>query len=78
MKATEVLKDTPRTTAAGGILGFGGIVLSLLPSEVRDACLSAVNESGNPVIVSALVSAGLVLTIIGPSLAARKKSDQSE
>jgi len=75
MKLPENVVDTPKTTITGSILGFGGIVLSVLPPEVRDACFTSVNDSSNPILVSSLVSLGLILTIIGPSLAARKKAN---
>lgn len=72
------VSEDPKTTLIGSVLGFGGVVLSLLPAGVRDACFSAVNESGNPVIVSVLVSAGLILSFVGPSLAKKTQKAQGE
>jgi hypothetical protein len=67
------------TTVAGGTLGFGGIVLSLIPSEVRDPCVTAVATSGSPLTTSILIIAGLLLTVVGPSVAKNKNAqDQSE
>ncbi len=68
----ENLIKNRAVTAAGGILGFGGVILALLPAEVRDTCMKAVMDSNNPLVTSILVIAGLILTTIGPSLAKAK------
>jgi hypothetical protein len=72
------LQDSPITTIAGAGLGAGTIVLSLLPTEVRDGCMAAVMDSNNPLVVSILLLAALLLTVIGPSLASRNKETKSK
>lgn len=72
------LLEKKATTIVGSVFGFGGIVLSLLPEGVRDTCVAAISDSENPLTVAILVVAGLILTVIGPSLAPNKKADQSQ
>jgi hypothetical protein len=72
---TRNFLQTRATTAVGGTLGFGGIVLSLLPADVRDPCVNAVASSGSPLTTSILIVAVLLLTVVGPSLGKNKSSE---
>lgn len=72
-RTVKSLSESKLTTAAGGITLFAGILLPLIPSEVRANCVDAVTQTENPLMMGSLVVAGIVLTSIGPSLAKRSK-----
>lgn len=73
MDKPNPLRESRITTGLGAVLGYGGILMSILPSNVRDACVSAVSSSENPLFISIMVVAGLTFTVVGPSIASRKK-----
>ena len=74
MKASE----SKGTTVTGASLGIGGVVLALLPPTIQDACMDAITSHDNPLVIGAMVISGILLTIIGPSLASRNKETKSE
>jgi hypothetical protein len=57
------------TTLTGSLATISGIVVALIPDNVWDACSAAVQETGSPLFTATLLISGLVLTVIGPSLA---------
>jgi hypothetical protein len=75
-KFISSLSKSRTTTIVGGLAGFGGLVLALIPSNIRENCIGAINESENPVILAGLVTIGLILTIIGPSFNKSAKKDE--
>lgn len=79
MKTLDMLKDNKGTTIIGGGLSVGSIILSLLPAEVRDGCMTAVMNSENPLFSSILLVAGIILLVIGPSIMKRNgKEDEKK
>ena len=68
----QALRESRATTAAGGVFSGTAIISFLLPHDVKNGCLTAVQNSDNPLFVAALLTAGLAFTIIGPSLAKKK------
>lgn len=72
------LSENPKTTITGGLLGAGGMIIALLPPAIRDACMDAILSHDNPLVIGSMVIAGIVLTVIGPSLAKNKKTDKRE
>jgi len=74
----KITLQSKATTVVGSVFGFGGVILSLLPEGVRDTCVAAISDSDNPLTIAIMVVAGLILTVIGPSLAPSKKTDQGQ
>lgn len=60
--------DSKVTTVVGGLASLGGIIVALLPTDVKDQCFTAVQNSPNPAMVGGLLAGGLILTLIGPTL----------
>ncbi len=57
------------TTITGTLTTVMGIVVAVLPPDVKAGCLDAVQKADNPMLVGGLLAAGLGITILGPSLA---------
>jgi hypothetical protein len=71
-KQLQKIRESPNTTAAGGVLGFGGLILMFLPTEIRTSCMDSVMNSENPVLFGGIAAVGLLLTVVGPSLKLKK------
>lgn len=74
----KALSQSRATTFTGGGLSVGGIILALVPSNVRDTCVDAVSNSDSPMIVSILLIVGIALTFIGPSFAKKSEAPSGE
>lgn len=59
------------TTIIGLLATLGSGLLTLVPTEIREPCVTAVQNSSNPSVVFGLMAVGVGLTIAGPSLAKR-------
>ena len=68
MTKIQEIQRSKLTTAIGGIFSLGGILLTLIPSDVRSVCMDAVGSAENPALVGGLVVLGIVMSLIGPSL----------
>jgi hypothetical protein len=64
----QAVQQSPLTTVIGGIFSLGGILLTLVPSDVRSACVDSISSSENPALMGGLVVIGIVMSLIGPSL----------
>jgi hypothetical protein len=69
------ISGNPKTTLTGASLGIGGVILALLPPAIQDACMDAITSHDNPLVIGGLVITGILLTVIGPSLAKNKEPD---
>ncbi len=59
------------TTVVGLIATLGSGLLALVPPEIREPCVTAVQNSSNPTLIFGLMVVGVGLTIAGPSLASK-------
>jgi len=66
------LSENPLTTIAGGLSTVAGLAISLIPHDVWKTCSDAIAQTTNPVFTGSLVGAGLLLTLLGPSLSRKK------
>ena len=64
----QKVRESQATTVAGGIFGFGGMILMFLPSDIRSACMDAITTSENPMVYGGIACLGILLTVIGPGL----------
>jgi hypothetical protein len=69
------ISGNPKTTLTGASLGVSGVILALLPPAIQDACMDAITSHDNPLVIGVLVITGILLTVIGPSLAKKGKPD---
>lgn len=60
--------ESRKTTVTGLVTILSAGVLALIPADIRDTCLTAVQNSDNPAFVGGLLATGVALTIWGPSL----------
>ena len=67
-KQLTKLQESKVTTATGGLTAIGGVLLALIPSDVRAGCIDTIQSSDNPLMIGGLVCGGILLTLVGPSL----------
>ncbi len=77
MEKIKTLSEKKSTTVVGGMASVAGILVALIPSDVKASCFDSIHSSDNPALVGGLLSLGLALTFIGPSLA-KKASNGNE
>lgn len=64
----QKVAESKTTTVTGGLSAVAGVILALIPAEVRGGCIDAIQGADNPMLVGGLVVVGLILTLVGPSL----------
>ena len=69
----EKVSESKLTSIAGAAATISSLLLALVPNEVLATCQEAIAKTQNPVMIEALFGAGLLLTLIGPSLVGRSK-----
>lgn len=73
----EKLSENKGTTG----VGLGGIVIALIvamiPAELKKSCFDSISLAENPLLSGTLLVAGILATVIGPSLF-KKKDHSSE
>lgn len=67
MNMIQAAQESRATTALGGLASLTGIIVALLPADVKESCFTSIQNSNNPAVVGGLIITGLVLTIVGPS-----------
>ena len=66
---TTKLAGSKGTTYTGLTAVLISAFLALIPQDVQSACIDAINATDSPVLTGGLLIGGVLLTIIGPSLA---------
>ena len=70
-QAIQTVTEHKGTTLVGLLAMVGSGLLTLVPPDVREPCMTAVQHSSNPALIFGLMVVGGGLTIAGPSLAKR-------